>query len=28
MSLTFQKENTQIIRQSTFNWKSQAFNHY
>jgi len=28
MSITIQKENAPIIRQSTFNWKSSAFNHY
>jgi len=28
MSITIQKENASIIRQSTFNGKSSSFNHY
>jgi len=28
MSITIQKENAPIIRQSSFNWKSSAFKHY
>ena len=28
MSITIQKENAPIIRQSTFNWKSLSFKHY
>jgi len=28
MSITIQKENASIIRQSAFNWKSSAFNRY
>jgi len=28
MSITIQKENASISRQSAFNWKSSAFNHY
>jgi len=28
MSITIQKENAPIIRQSAFNWKSSTCNHY